>query len=105
MSYYTVTVRRIDVLGYIWMPSTLAATQISVSTYDVENMLGYAEHQTGKRELTRDAITHWLSLNAGDFSSIVDFHADIADFDSPWQNEENEMQFADCMWPMESDDD
>ena len=87
MSYYTVTVRRIEVIGVIWLPLSTCAMVYDLQSYEVE--------QIG--ELTRENIQAWLDTRAGDFQSITDFHADIADFDSPWQSEESEGIFMDCM--------
>lgn len=89
MSYYTVTVREIRVIGGIWMPYGLTCAQIKTLTpHDVANI----------GELTRENCEQWLLLNAGDFSSIDDFQVDIEDFFSDWEKEESELTFNDCMF-------
>ncbi len=88
MSYYTVTVREINVIGTIWMPAVTAATTIKLSSYDVENI----------GELNRENVEDWLNCHSGDFQSIQDFRADIADFQSDWQSEDSECIFIDCMF-------
>ena len=91
MSYYTVTVREVEILGYIWMPSNVLCTQVKKLTdYDVKNIMA-----RGEGFITRDAVEDWLGCNAGDFSKIVDFHADIADIDIPWNEQDNEYSFGD----------
>jgi len=47
--------------------------------------------------ITCEAIAHWLSLNAGDFQYVEDFHASIGDQEFPWADEESECAFIDCM--------
>jgi hypothetical protein len=89
MSYYTVTVRRIDVIGKIWQPGIgTCAMSYELRDYDVENI----------GEFTRENVQLWLDSNSGDFQSISDFRADIADFFSDWEDEESEGIFNDCMF-------
>lgn len=88
MSYRTITIRRIDVIGTIWMPAITAAMSYNLTPYDVENI----------GELTRENVEHWLMLNSGDFQSIEDFRVDIEDFESDWAKEESECIFSDCMY-------
>ena len=94
MSYYTVTVKEIEVLGRIWMPNVVAAMTKKLRDYDIENIKA-----RGNGAITREAVEDWLDCNAGDFQEIIDFHADIADIDIPWKSEENEYLFFDCMYP------
>lgn len=92
----------IEMVGTIWMPATTAAMRKDLSDYDVRNIRGYAEHLSGDAQITREAVEHWLSLNSGDFQAVDDFHASIGALDIPWNDEENELTFIDCMG--ESDD-
>ena len=85
MSRYTVIVKQVEVIGHIWQPCGICAMTYSLRDYDIENIRAY-----GADELTRDAVEKWLAVNAGDFQSIGDFHADIDEFDSPWASEESE---------------
>ena len=93
MSYYTVTVRKINVIGQIWQPGFTCAMSYRLTKHDVE-MIG---------ELTRENVERWLMSHSGDFQSVQDFHADIADFDSPWENEASELTFLEAMFPREFD--
>ena len=98
---YTVRKSVIEVVGTIWMPMTTAATQYTLSSYDVEN----ARDDDGK--ITRESVQRWLDTHAGDFSAIKDFHASIEDGDDtieiPWADEDNEYAYIDCMYPSEDD--
>lgn len=87
----------IQVVGKIWWPiGSLAATQIPLSGYDVENI---RDEETG--EITRDDIEQWLCSHSGDFSEVVDFCASIGTEEYSWANEENELIYCDCMYPSE----
>ena len=97
MSHYTVTVNEIDILGRLWLPMCKAGQTIKLDRYDIENI----KQEDGN--ITRDSVQNWLDCNAGDFSSIIDFHVDIGDIDIPWNSEENEMEFLDLMFPSEDD--
>lgn len=92
MSYYTVTVKEIYVIGKIWMPAITCAQTIKVTDHDIENM-------KDNGELTRDSIENWLGCHTGDFQSIIDFSVDIADFQSPWADPDSEFIFMDCIYP------
>ena len=94
MSYYTVTVKEIEVLGYIWMPRVLCSQVIKLNNYDIENI-----KDCGNGAITRDGVEDWLGCHAGDFSEIVDFHADIADVEIPWESEDNEIEFMTINYP------
>lgn len=93
MSRNTVIVRRIEILGYIWIPNTLAAMEKKVDAYDVEHM------RSDDGSITRDSVQRWLDTHVGDFSHIVDFHADIDDVDIPWRLEDNELQYNELTYP------
>jgi hypothetical protein len=85
----------INVLGYLWMPQIKAAQYKALRQYDIDNMTD----ESGN--ITRESVDLWLSKNAGDFSSIIDFHADIetnkGNILIAWENEENEYVYGDCM--------
>lgn len=90
MGYYTVEVRRIDVIGTIWLPPVTAAMSYDLSAYDVENL----------GELTRENVARWLETHSGDFQHVQDFRADIGPFFSDWEKgEESDCIFSDCMYP------
>lgn len=87
MSRYVVTVNQIEVIGHIWQPGVgVCAMTYSLSRYDLENL----------GELTRDNVEQWLMHHSGDFQEVVDFRADIGDWESPWTSEDNEYTFLDC---------
>ena len=89
---FTVERNWIDVVGGIWMPyGSKCALKINLSDYDIRNI----------GEPTRDNIEQWLACNAGDFSSIDDFHAIVGETEIPWATEEGELTFSDCMHPAE----
>ncbi len=94
MSYYTVTIKEINVIGRTWA-GYIGMYNYSLRDYDIENIK--ARSKNG--ELTREAVSDWLDCNAGDFQSIKDFRADIGDFISEWENEENEYKYLDAMYP------
>lgn len=90
----------IEVIGSIWWPAgVVCAQRKDLSSYDVENVRGYAEHLTGDAQISRDAIEHWLALNSGDFQHVKDFHAVIGAFESPWADEDSECTYCDAMFP------
>ena len=84
----------ICVIGTIWMPSTTAATQYNLSSYDLRNI-------SETEEYTRENVERWLAMNSGDFQSVDDFSASIGDVEIPWQDEESEFTYFDCMYPAE----
>jgi hypothetical protein len=94
---YVVQKSLVQVIGIIWMPATTAAMEYQLSSYDVEN----ARDENGL--LTRESVLDWLNRNAGDFQSVTDFRADIADGDRDvvieWADEESELTYSDCMYP------
>ena len=96
---YTVRKSVIEVLGVIWLPAVECGQVMTLSGYDVEN----AKDDEGR--LTRDSVERWLCTHAGDFSSILDFHASIEDGEAtveiPWASEEHELRFCDAMYPAE----
>ena len=87
MSRYTVIVREIQVVGRLWS-GVKGAYSRSLTQHDVE--------QIG--ELTRENISNWIDSHFGDFESITDFHADLDDFDSPWDDEDSEMFYMEVMY-------
>lgn len=88
----------VEMIGPIWMPATVAGLRKDLSSYDLANIRGYAEHLTGDAQITREAVAHWLSMNSGDFQCVDDFHAVIGALDLPWEDEENECTFNDCVY-------
>lgn len=95
MSYITVAIRRVDVIGRIWQPlSGVCAMSFNLTMNDVQDIRG-----SGDGQLTRDGVRLWLSSNAGDFQSIQDFRADTEDFLSDWADPNSEYAFLDCMYP------
>jgi hypothetical protein len=56
--------------------------------------------------ITRESVQDWLDSHAGDFQTIDDFRADIADGDRDviieWATEDGEMTYSDCMFGDES---
>jgi hypothetical protein len=94
---YVVQKSVVQVIGHIWMPAVTAAMEYQLSSYDVEN----ARDENGL--LTRESVSDWLARNAGDFQSVADFRADLADGDRDvvieWSDEESELTYSDCMYP------
>lgn len=87
---------RIQVLGHIWQPGfEYCATDYTMPDADVA--------QYG---CDRDAIRNWLDCHAGDFQSLTDFAAygdgpqAYYPVDIPWANEESEVFYNECMYPM-----
>ena len=50
---------------------------------------------------TRDQVDDWLGCHAGDFRDIKDFAVSWDTHEIPWENEENDYQFSDIMYPVE----
>jgi hypothetical protein len=86
---FTIERNWIDVLGVIWMPAATCGQRITLSAYDIANI----------GEPTRDNVLDWLGSHAGDFQSITDFHAVIGELELPWESEDNEYTYHDCMDP------
>ena len=93
---YTVRKSIVRVVGKIWMPNATCAMDYTLTEYDLEN----ARDDDGK--LTRESVEHWVMLHTGDFQSITDWSASLEDgndtIELPWQSEENELAYADCMY-------
>ena len=94
---YMVEKNFVQMIGQIWMPASIAVMEKELSSSDVDDILGYAEHLHGERKLTREAIAHWLSLNSGDFQGVDDFCTSIGDQEFPWEKENSELEYNDCM--------
>ena len=94
---YTVTKQRVQVIGYIWQPGAgLCAQTRDLDRYDMSNIENPAD---------RSSVEHYIGLNFGDFSEILDWSADF-DIDGlhiehPWLDEDSEWKFYDCMYGME----
>ena len=82
----------VEVVGTIWMPSVTAAMRYDLSAYDVANI----------GTPTRENVEDWLSCHSGDFQHVADFHAIVGETEIPWQSEENECVYWDCMEPVEA---
>lgn len=99
---YLVRKSIVSIYGKIWMPCAPVAVDRELSHYDVENARG----DDGR--ITRESVEGWLSRNAGDFSQVLDFSASIEDGNDtvniPWDSEENELAYLDCLYPPESED-
>ena len=87
---------QVYVLGYIWWPSNvLCAQTYDLTPYDIENM-----EWTGA--ITRESVEDWIDRNAGDFSRVVDFAANIAWGDETvriyWLDAVSENRFLDITY-------
>ena len=93
---YTVKRSFVRIIGSLWMPAITAATQQRIDAYELENMRG----EDGA--ITRESVEHWVMTHSGDFSSVIDFHADIEDGDISvvidWESEDSEYTYTDCMY-------
>jgi hypothetical protein len=78
----------IEVIGKIWMPANTCGQRIQLTDYDLNNIGSF----------TCDNVERWLCLHSGDFQSIIDFHAVCGQLEIPWQLEENEFTYHDCMY-------
>lgn len=119
---FTVERNWIDVLGQIWQPGYVCGQRIHLNGAEVEELLedledcgscgGYhrvnfegdcredSERFPEPRGATRASVRRWLQANAGDFSQITDFHAIIGETEIPWETEEGEAAYQDCVsWP------
>lgn len=89
---YTVDINQIQVIGYIWMPNNVVrAYKYTLEPYDMDNI----------GEPTRENVEAWLAMNAGDFSNILDFYAEVGETLIPWSSEESELTYQDCIYPSE----
>lgn len=97
MARYLIRRSYVRLIGQIWLPAVTCAQQKDLTSYDVENI----RDEDGK--ITRESVEQWLTVNAGDFQNVHDFEASIEDgdqtIDIPWQSEESELTFNDCMYP------
>jgi hypothetical protein len=93
----TALMSEVRLIGQIWQPGVgTCAYSYPLRPYDIENMRG----EDGK--IARCDIEDWLNKNAGDFSSVDDFAADIGTAAYGWRSEESEMTYFDCMYGDES---
>jgi len=95
MSYKTITINEIQVIGKIWLPPVTSAMTYKLSDHDIEKI----------GELTRENVEKWLRVNSGDFQCVDDFRADIGDFLSDWSNPDSEEVWCDCMYTKEYKED
>lgn len=100
MARYTITITRnyVRVIGRIWMPAVTCAMEYPLTDYDLGNMV-----DEDGCTITRDDIDMWLTTHSGDFQMIEDFRASIGDTEYPWQHEESECTYMDCMYPSEDE--
>jgi len=95
---YTVTVQRIQVIGYIWQPGVgICAQQQELSAYDMGNIEDITD---------RESVEDRVNMLFGDFQSIQDFRADFHVGDKhivhEWAGGEvSEFAFQDIMYPAE----
>jgi hypothetical protein len=85
---FTIERNWIEVIGRIWMPPVICAQHIDLSSYDIKNI----------GEATRENVENWLGSHTGDFQSIKDFHAVVGETDIPWNDEDSEFTYQDCMY-------
>lgn len=71
------------------IPEPTAAYDYTLRPYDLENI----------GEFTRENVQDWLDKNAGDFSSVLDFRAEVGEEVIDWANEENGVAYYNCMFP------
>ena len=82
----------VEIIGPIWWPSgAICAQRIELSGHDLENI----------GEFTRDNVEEWLCTHSGDFQHVQDFYATAGDIEIPWDDEESEFTYQDCMYPAE----
>ena len=87
----------IQMVGTIWMPYTTAAMDKPLDTFNIQSIESISRELFDSESITREAIEYWLSLNSGDFRGIDDFYASINGEEFPWENEESELTYFDCM--------
>lgn len=94
---YLVRKSIVQIIGTIWMPAATCAQTLELSTRDVDNCRDDSGH------LTRESVEQWLTTHTGDFQHVADFYASIEDGENtveiPWQSEDSEVMFNDCMFP------
>ena len=95
---YVVSESVVEVIGSIWWPyGATCAMTYKLSSYDIDNATDE------NRKVTRESVDRWVSTNTGDFSEVIDWSASIEPGDGsktvelPWQDENSEMIFIDCM--------
>ena len=85
---FTIERNWIEAIGPIWWPAgAICAMRYDLSAYDMENI----------GEATRENVEQWLATHSGDFQHVEDFYAAIGETEIPWEKEENEFTYADCM--------
>lgn len=86
---YTVERNFVRVLGRIWLPDCIGATEYPIC---VPRDLEIIEH------FTRENVERWLATRAGDFREVLDFYATVGSKEIPWNSEENEHMYDHCMY-------
>jgi hypothetical protein len=102
---YTVRMSYLDVLGKMWMPHVDASLHMTLSSYDVDNIIDYSDDLNGSSKIgiTREGVMGWLNTHAGDFSEITDFSGSIEHpatgetIDFEWSSEDNEAAYYDTL--------
>lgn len=81
----------VELIGHIWQPGIgPCAQRIELRAYDVENI---------GETVGRESVLDWLYLHTGDFQSIDDFSAVVGGVEIPWQDEDSEYVYNNCMYP------
>jgi hypothetical protein len=88
MSYLTIEINEVDVIGKGWFSQPMATTY-RLDEYDLESI--------GK--LNRDNVENWLMKNSGDFQMVDDFQVDIKDFQSDFNSVDNYYEWLSMMYP------
>lgn len=88
MSYLTIEINEVDVIGHGWLNQRMCYTY-KLTDYDVESI--------GK--LNRDNVENWLMKNSGDFQMVDDFQVDIKDFQSDFNSVDNYYEWLSMMYP------
>jgi hypothetical protein len=74
----------VQVIGYIWMPSHVERSYIFQLSDSELKEIG---------DFTRDNISNWLAIHAGDFRVISDFCAVCGSEELNWVKEDSENKW------------
>jgi len=90
MSDHIDRVDEIFVIGTLWLPPVKYATVEVLTPHELEDI------KNNFGPVTRDTIKKWLESQATDFSTIIDFNANLSSLGLiiPWLNGEE----SECMW-------
>lgn len=108
----------IQIIGHIWMPNTTAAMEYTAPLKrGNEDTFAKDLHWPADEDF-RESVEQWLATNSGDFQSVDDFAAWVSlptepcecckrmqfrTVETPWQDEESELTFNDCIYGSEDD--